>query len=773
MGEPIVKVPNRGEQERSKRWRVCLLAIAGALSLLFGLGGVGEPIEALLRGTRNLAHPHPASGNIVIAAIDDKSLEKVGRWPWPRRLHAGVVDELRTLGAKEIFVDIDFSAASDPKEDEALRLALRRAKGEVTLPVRIMVDPATGARTDRIPMPSLRNEAELAHINVRYNYRGEVWKLPYDMEVGGRVQRSFAAKLANVPNTGEGAFPIDYSLAPRTIPVISAVDILEGRVHSDQVAGKTVVLGATSVELGDQYLMPGHGYMSGVYLHVLGAETLMAGPPVDLGWLPAFCLALLIVIGLAFARESRAAMGCVLAFGFFFGAPLALEQQLIFTDIVPSLFLLLIVGGAFGWSRFQSLYRLRGSMKAVSGLPNFNALRHEKALRDNPLIVMRIKNYPEIMSMLSEAEDSLVRQIVSRLTVVSIASEVYQGDEGIFAWFANPSTGQARAEHLDALYEIFRSPFLIQGRMVDPTVAFGVDLGTSRSISNRLGSALFAADEALRDGLKWKQYDPSTLEDAGWKLSLLSQLDQAIDSGKLSIAYQPKLEIASGRIIGAEALVRWHHPEKGMINPADFILAAEQSGRIEKLTHYVLRTAIKAAASADAAGIPFNMAVNLSAKLINDATLPRTISKLLREHRLPADRLTLEITETAALAGSGTDLALLMQLREMGVELSIDDYGTGMSTLAYLKRIPATEIKIDKSFIQSIETSQSDRLLVASTIQLAHSLGQKVVAEGVERKETLAALAELECDMAQGYLIGRPMTFRLLEQRLLVQRQAA
>lgn len=773
MGEPIVKVLDGGDQERSNRWRVSLLLVAGILSLLFGLGSVGQPLENFLRDVRNSLHPNSASGDIVIAAIDDRSLDRTPNWPWPRRFHARIIDNLTQMGAKKIFVDLDFSAPSQLRDDQALGAAINRAKGKVVLAGRFIVDPATGARSDRIPSPRLLEGAELAHINFQYNYRGEVWELPYDLEIGGNMYPSFAAKLAGAPPVDAESLPIDHSIVPRTIPVISAVDILEGNIRPDQIAGKVIILASTSLDLGDYYLVPGHGHMSGVYLHVLGAETLKAGRPIDLGWLAPLVVAFCLTSIIAFRKEAHAAFGCASASVLYLLVPILLEQRLIFADIVPSLFLLLVIGTAFGWSRLQSIYKLRGSMKSVSGLPNFNALRHETPTRDLPLIVMRIKNYPEIMSMLSEAEDSLVRQIVNRLTVVSIASEVYQGGEGVFAWFANPATGPARGEHLDALYEIFRSPFVIQGRMVDPTVAFGIDLGMSRSVSNRLASALFAADEALREGLKWKQYDPSTLKDAGWKLSLLSQLDQAIDGGKLSIAYQPKLEIASGRIVGAEALVRWHHPEKGMINPADFILAAEQSGRIEKLTHYVLRTAIKAAAGAHSAGIPINIAVNLSAKLINDAGLPTIVSKLLADYRLPPDRLTLEITETAALAGSGTDLALLMRLREMGVELSIDDYGTGMSTLAYLQQIPATEIKIDKSFIQLIETSHSDRLLVASTIQLAHSLGQKVVAEGVERKETLAALVELECDMAQGYLIGRPMPFRLLEQRLLAQRKAA
>jgi len=212
--------------------------------------------------------------------------------------------------------------------------------------------------------------------------------------------------------------------------------------------------------------------------------------------------------------------------------------------------------------------------------------------------------------------------------------------------------------------------------------------------------------------------------------------------------------------------VRWTHPEKGPISPVEFILAAEQSDRIEKLTNFVLDGAIAAAARVNKDGAPFHVSVNLSARLIDHPGLTANVTELLKRHGLAPNRLTLEITETAALSTTGLSLEPLLELRYLGVDISIDDYGTGLSTLDYLKKIPATEIKIDKSFVQAIDKSHSDRLLVNSTIQLAHSLGQKVVAEGVEDSATLEALERMGCDLVQGYLIGRPMNFSALLKRL-------
>lgn len=447
--------------------------------------------------------------------------------------------------------------------------------------------------------------------------------------------------------------------------------------------------------------------------------------------------------------------------------PLLLEHFLVFTDIMPTLFLMIIIAGHVGWTNFRN--RVRGTINAVSGLPNLNALRQEKIEHNRPLVATRIKNYAQVASSLPpEQEKALVEQIASRLTIGAAAPKLYQGDEGIFVWFAEQSM-MAIGDHLDALHALFRSPVVVGDNQIDLTLTFGLDNGSDRSPVNRIASALVAADEAASEGLKWKVYDTSRLKDAAWKLSLLSQLDSAIEKGDIWVAYQAKMSLASRRIVGAEALVRWTHPEKGPISPMEFILAAEQHDRIEKLTAFVLDRAIGAAAAINARGIPFEISVNLSARLIDHETLAEGIEKLLVKHGLAPALLTLEVTETAALATNGNNLGKLQQLRELGVRISIDDYGTGLSTLEYLKRIPATEIKIDKSFVQAIDKSQSDRLLVHSTIQLAHSMDRIVVAEGVEDSETLEMLTKMGCDVAQGYWIGRPAPFRSFSKQLLVK----
>jgi EAL domain-containing protein (putative c-di-GMP-specific phosphodiesterase class I)/CHASE2 domain-containing sensor protein len=740
-----------------------------------GATNFGRPLEDLLRDLRNMARSHPTSGAVVIVGIDDRSLEQLEGWPWPRRHYATIIDRLAEAGAKEVSFDIDFSSPSNAYDDQQLQRALAARRGYVTLPVRYVFDPVSKKRSDLLPIPAFRQEADLASIDVWHDFRGVIRKLWYRSKVGGQTHPSLAAKLAGVSRPEGETFPIDFALQPRTVPRISAVDVIEGRLTRGQIAGKLVIVGATSSQLGDTYLVPGHGMMSGVYVQALGAETLIAGTPVNIGWLLPLLMALTVAGGIAFIRDVRLGSACAAAAaGMLFFATTALEGHSVVGSIIPALVLLLIVSAGLAWSSFKQFYRARGSINAVSGLPNLNVLRQETGGHSFDLVVAKIHNYAEITSALSpEGEEKLVKQIAHRLSMVSDAARLYQSDEGIFAWLGEAEDANLTGKHLDAAFEMFRNPMLILGSQVDATITFGIDARKDQPLASRLGSAVVAADDAAREGLKWKQHDPARSDDIAWKLSLLSQLDQAIDAGDLWIAFQPKMDVATRRIIGAEALARWNHPEKGPINPADFILAAEQSGRIGKLTDYVLAHSIEAAARVNRQSVTFNVAVNLSARLIDGMALTATVSRLLAKHDLPPECLTLEITETAALAGGGRDLDILKDLRKLGVQLAIDDYGTGLSTLDYLKRIPATEIKIDKSFVEAIEKSRSDRLMVHSTIQLAHSLGQKVVAEGVERPETLEMLSIMGCDVVQGFLIGRPVRIQELERSLAKQRKAA
>jgi len=749
--------------ERKQSRLLLWTALAG---LIFGLIGAGSIAEDWLRAVRNITHWHKASGDIVLVKIDDESLRHVGRWPWPRRYHAQLTDRLSQAGAKRIFFDLSFFGSTTRSDDHAFADALKRSD-RAYLAVRTRVGPEDGTQQYEPPLPLLAESARgLGTISWRYNFRLAVTDMPYATTQSNKVVPSYSSLLSGRTGKSNTTFKPDYSVDPRSIPSISAATVLSGKLDPEFLRGKDVIVGATADVIGDQFFVPGTGRIGGVYVHVIGAETLKAGEPLNLGWVPLFLLTLVIAALTLKQRDGRiqAAILATTAGILIFGPALP-ESYQIALDITSGLFVLAIITTAIGWRRYQA----RGLVNPVSNLPNLNALHGNRDGRERALIAARILNYEEIVSTLpANGEAQLVEQIVARLKVGAPNRTLYQGDAGIFAWFEEPR--QPVGNHLEALYALFRNPARISGLSMDLSIAFGVEVGSGRSVANRLASALVAADEAGHDGLKWKYHEPESLENASWKLSMLSQLDEAIDRGEVWVAYQPKLELSTKRIIGAEALARWTHPEKGPIAASEFVAAAEQSNRIGKLTDFVLQQAVAAAAQINKRGTNFEIAVNLSARLLTDKGFTLRLAALLARHHLAPEKLTLELTETAALTG-GEGLEMITRLRDFGVNIAIDDYGTGLSTLDYLKRIPANEIKIDQSFVKGIADNRSDRLMVQSTIGLAHSLGRKVVAEGVEHRDILDLLVEMNCDIAQGFAIGRPMGLDSLTKRLSTDRK--
>jgi EAL domain-containing protein (putative c-di-GMP-specific phosphodiesterase class I) len=252
-------------------------------------------------------------------------------------------------------------------------------------------------------------------------------------------------------------------------------------------------------------------------------------------------------------------------------------------------------------------------------------------------------------------------------------------------------------------------------------------------------------------------YEPDLDTTDPRRLTLVAELRTALQYEQLQVHVQPQARLRDGTVVGGEALVRWMHPERGMVNPDEFIPVAERSGLIAPLTTRVLDLSLRAMAEWRAAGHDLGLAVNLSTRSLHDADLVEEVTRLLRRHDVPAGRLTLEVTEGSVMADPARATALLHRLRDLGVRLSVDDFGTGYSSLSYLKRLPVHEVKIDRSFVIGLAERSEDVAIVRAIVDLGRHLGLEVIAEGVEDAATWELLASMGCDLVQGWHLGRAM----------------
>jgi len=749
---------------RLSGWQRMALAIAIVVGCLTAVAGSGGRVEDWLRSGRDLVRSQPASGQIHIVEIDARSIAAIARWPWPRGEHARLVDALRAAGARSIAFDVDFSAASHPAEDARFASALSRSPVPVVLPA-FRQQASSDSRTviDSEPFAAFRDHAFLGAVNIMPDSDGYVRKAPFGVITNGSPRPSLAAMVARHGGAAYDDFRIDFAIEPESIPRHSFIDVASGRAAS-ALRGKDVIVGATAIELGDRYAVPGHGVIPGVVIQALAAETLMKGTPA--AWSP--LAALILAIGLsavALAMETAVRLGTVAA-----GSTAALMFVAAIADgfalslpVVPAL-ATLAIATVLGFIRLRLIDRYeRLRIDAATGLPNRLALEGELSDPQRARIAATvIARFDDIAATLGPAGTTqMVQRVAERLALAAGGGRVYRLDERILAWDASQQDLAGLVDALDGLRSVFLAPVEVVGRRIDVVVAFGIADG-SESATGVVGAATAAAAHALDRGDRWHIAETGDADSVERDLSLMGELDDALANGAIDVVFQPKLHIASRSVTSAEALVRWNHPKRGPIRPDVFVALAEQSDRIDGLTLYVIRRALAAIAATQTAGSPITVAVNISAKLLSSQRFNAELDVLLDEQRDLIGMLIFEVTESAAMADIDAAVAALRRYRDAGVAVSMDDYGTGQSTLTYIKRLPLSELKIDRSFVQNAHMNIDDGILVQSTIELAHRLRMKVVAEGVEDQACLDYLARIGCDYAQGWLISRPVPLEVL-----------
>lgn len=407
---------------------------------------------------------------------------------------------------------------------------------------------------------------------------------------------------------------------------------------------------------------------------------------------------------------------------------------------------------------------------SLTGLPNRHHLltRLEEALETArreggscALLLMDLDRFKEINDTFGHPYgDALLCDVAARLGKARRRTDAVGrlgGDE--FA-VVLPAAAMADARQVvEGILRQFEQPFSVMGQTLHVGTSIGIACFPEHGLAatELMRQADIAMYEAKSSGTRASAYSAEQDRQAQRRLILAGALRDAIEEDQLFLHYQPKAECVSGRITGVEALVRWHHPVHGLIQPDEFIPLAEHSGLILPLTHWVIDEALREAGRLRAGGRDIRVWINVSARTLHDHSLPDAIHQRLRSHRAKPDWLGLEVTESAVMDDPDRALEILQSLADAGIHIAIDDFGTGYSSLSYLQRLPVRELKIDRAFVMRMGEDRGNRSIVQATINLAHDLGIEVVAEGVEHAAAWRQLSALRCDHIQGYFLSRPI----------------
>ena len=730
------------------------LSFSVLVTLLLAMIMIGEPLAHAYWNIGYWMFPRSAPQSVVLVTLEDQST-------WTTGDQSELLERLRRQMPRRVFFDAKIPAGKNPQGDAALAGTIRTFGEDITFVAR----PPKVDQFDRddfkLPPPAIIGQSPVTLSGWHANFLYFATSSPGTINLGHKIYPVLSAELANVPAGLDAMVYPDFSIDPATVMQIPASRVMMGEVSPGLIAGRTVIVSA--IAQVPPVLYEGHGLVPAVMLDIAGAEGLKKPFGLGLDRLASFPLLGLVVLLIA---AGGAATGWRKR-GFYAAAVLA---SIALPFILRSIGIVLAPDTSWICMFIYASIRLwrrrtrRIQLTSASGLPNLLALSTSQLPVGTDVVVGAVARYEEILATLPrEQHAECARQIARRIISGSSAETIYHGEGGHFAWIEEARPIDVQLDHIEGLRALFSAPLLIGAHTFDTNIHFGLDRNEGLDASTRVNSALASASEALANGRVIELFEADRLAEAPWELSLHARIEEGLRNGDIWLAYQPQWDLRENRISGAEALIRWNHPTRGPIAPDAFILQAERAGRIDALTYWVLDLAITSALTLNARGPRFQMSINLSAQMVDKPDLVANFAGIVKRRGIDPTLLTVEVTETSSVRNRPAACHNLTRLRELGFRLSIDDFGTGEASLAYLADLPSDELKIDRRFVSRMVKSARDRVIVSNTIALAHALGQSVVAEGVEDAETLALLSHLGCDSAQGYFLGRPQTYSLFE----------
>lgn len=730
----------------------------------FMLNGLVDYIYWNQRFKNFVYTPHPAPASYSIVSLDGTKGGGDEQAVGSTAKQARLLQLILAQNPKKVYFDMPIALGADEGGDAMFFRTVAKAGKHVTLVVRGENDILSEIGTVTPPGRLVPRNAEIAASVWYVNFLVYAQSAPAFVKIAGKTYPSVTTLELGDNQSARRIVP-DFLIQPDAIPQIDSSRVLARRVPAETLTGQTVFVTATNPSLGTAVGYYGHGKVPSAIADIAGVQGMQQGPAVDFGSLPllAFFLAMVAFGQSQKGRWRKIAVYSTLVLSVLF-LPAMLRDLRILTSADLALIAMITYAPARLWQRWRRGVELTNGS---TGLPNVDALTADGIPEGYDVVAAAIGQYEQMLATLPrDLHGECARQIARRLSLASGDSKIYATDNGHFIWLEEPRPTESQVNHLEGLKALFSAPLVIGSHVLDTNIHFGLDRIAENPAIRRIQAALASASEAESKGKLYEEFEQRRLAEAPWELSLHARIDEGLRNGDIWLALQGQFDLRSNRMFGAEALIRWNDPERGAIPPDAFILAAERAGRIEAITYWVVERAMEASKILNALCPPFHISVNLSARMADHPALLDRCAALAAQHKFDCSLMTFEVTETFSMSNREVARRNLLGLREMGFRLSIDDFGTGQASLAYLAEIPSDEIKLDKRFIQAIVADKRERVIVRTVIKLAHALGQEVVAEGVEDEETLITLKRMRCDIAQGYHIGRPVKLEELVTRL-------
>ncbi|WP_394730811.1 EAL domain-containing protein [Altererythrobacter sp. GH1-8] len=747
-----------GRSSRSGFWfRLRHALWAGLLAFAFLTLAFFEPVDQVLWGVQSRLADEPASGRYAYVGADRDLADPYS--PDRRSELAELLNKLDRAGVERVYLDFAFDQESSEIHDAALAGAVAALESRVAFVVdtKATLDESVTARHT---IPAIRGNAPELINREQTDIFGFVWSFQRSGEVQGKRYESLASALLDGESNISDPIMVDYSMPLEALQTTNLSELLQGsngQAKLESLKGLRVVIGPSRANIDSTARIPGASNIPPGIVAIYAAESHVAGHTQHI---PAVYCLLIALLGLGLcivlAGKRRRYFGYVilvasLPMAFFYSVSTGVRVELANCALMLILFALMRL--RYHWQRRAAMH------DDQTGLRTLRALE-ERLLQNTPdgyVVVAKIHGYERVLKLLPAAlHPTYVRKIAERLKATEPTLEIFAGAH-YFAWITSETNAASLEDHLNGLRAIFGAPLDIGGTPIDVGITFGA-ARTGQANQRTLPASMAAVEETTEAHEPVRFAVESSQDDGLWDISLRSRIDAAMNNGEVYCLYQPKYSLSTGTVSGVEALVRWDDHERGPIPPMVFVQESEKAGRIDQLTRYVLQSACTAGRLLHARGHRISVSVNVSAIQCSDSKIVRTVEETLNASGFPASHLVLEVTETARIRDLESAARVLGQLKQLGVKLSMDDFGVGMANYQTFYELPFDELKIDRLFIKNIQKDAKARAIASSVIQMGSEARITVTAEGVEDPEDLVILEEIGCTQVQGYAISRPIT---------------
>ncbi|MFA6219138.1 MAG: EAL domain-containing protein [Erythrobacter sp.] len=746
--------------------------IAGALLTL----GLLNPLEQLAWLVQSKLGGQKPSGDIVfVGSAEDLDDPRLGH----RRIElARALDELERLGVGKVYLDIAFDRPSSREFDDQLARSIADLGPRIVIADQLELDPK-GKEMLRRTIPAIAGSASRAVSDKQdQNYFGVKWVSSYGFTHQGTRVPSLGAALGGYSGREPGSFHIYYGFPSEQLTALSLEDLIErdnAPTTDIDLAGRSIVIGYDRQISGTRLNIPNGANAPPSFIPIYAGETLRSGRTGFVGGetMIALIVAMLAVLVLLDISRKRRWIGYAVISASIPMGLLAAAFVGVRVESMNAVALCLI------YALFRSRTRWKQRVSLVNqetGIPTLRALEARltrESTRSGHVVIAKLHNYERVLKTLSgEDRNSYMVKVIDRLRATDPGMAVY-ADSHHIGWYTATDDTRALIEHLEGMRAIFAAPVMVNAHSIDVDITFGL-ASIDGEPQGRIVAAVAAAEETSEAHEPIKAAESGSQSDLLWDISLRARIDEAMELGEIYCVYQPKIEAATGRITGVEALVRWHDPARGFIEPTHFVRQCEKAGRMEHLTRYVLQSACSAAKLLHFRGRPISMSVNISATMLGDMRIVGLVRNVLQATRFDPHFLVLEITETSRIADLTTASTILGELRSLGLRISIDDFGVGAANFETFYELPFDELKIDRLFVANLARDAKARAIVSSIVAMGREARITIVAEGVENPQEVEILNKIGCEQLQGYYFSRPISLsKLLEFKDIAQESRA